>query len=167
MTRAKDALSNHFLAVIVGQGFIWASFLLSTKRTWTVQFAVIAAGSLVVVLFLTYLTVWRAINERLSLVALGSSAAIVLSSVLFNASLFYYSTGTRANWNMRLSHLDAFFVAVGTLTTGGASGIIPLSETARSIMLCQMVADFVVVTFVIGAMVQRLSARTPKTSAND
>jgi Ion channel len=83
----------------------------------------------------------------------------VLSNILVDSALFYYMTGTRSNWNMKLSHVDALTVAVGTLTTAGTAGITPRSETARAIMLGQMAADFVAVTILVAIVLQRVASK--------
>lgn len=88
-----------------------------------------------------------------------------LLAVTGNFSGIYFDIGTSQNWNVPLSHLDALFVTVGTLTTAGTGNIVAVSEEARGFMLIQMAIDFTVVAVVVSLLLTRMSGqRAGKTS---
>ena len=68
-----------------------------------------------------------------------------------------------ASWNPhhQLSHFEALYVAVGTLTTAG-SGISPVGEEATIALTVQMILDLLIITFVAGLVVTRLSERSQR-----
>jgi hypothetical protein len=84
--------------------------------------------------------------------------AIVLLIVDF--SIWYVSVGTTANWAPRLTRFDGLAVALGTLTTAGAPGIIPHSELARRLITVQLVVDIGAVIVLFGLFVGRLAGRS-------
>jgi hypothetical protein len=55
-----------------------------------------------------------------------------------------------------LSHLDAFYFALGTLTTG-TGNISAISETSRRIQTTQMVIDLVFIGFIVALVMARYS----------
>jgi hypothetical protein len=71
-------------------------------------------------------------------------------------SLIYWSNGTSRNFSIPLSHLDAFYFALGTLTTG-TGNISAISETSRRIQTTQMVIDLVFIGFIVALVMARYS----------
>ena len=57
---------------------------------------------------------------------------------------------------MPLSHFDAFYFALGTLTTG-TGNISAISETSRRIQTAQMGIDFLLIGFIVALLVARYS----------
>jgi hypothetical protein len=77
----------------------------------------------------------------------------------------YWSYGTTRNFTRPLSHLDAFYFALGTLTTAGTGNISATSETSRGIQALQMGLDLIFIGFVVTLVVTRystLSKRSPQ-----
>jgi hypothetical protein len=68
----------------------------------------------------------------------------------------YWSNGTSKNFSIPLSHLDALYFALGTLTTG-TGNISAISETSRRIQTAQMGIDFLIIGFIIALLVARYS----------
>jgi hypothetical protein len=88
-------------------------------------------------------------------VAAGWVAALAAWFTLFVVFAFameYYTLGTKAHWSKALTHVDALYVAVGTLTTAGTGNINAEGDKARLLLTGQMLADILVVT-VLGAIV--------------
>jgi hypothetical protein len=79
-------------------------------------------------------------------------AIMVVSAFLLiaeNFSILYWTIGTTANFNVRLSYVDAVYFTLGTLTTAGTGTIAPTSRLARALVSGQMIVDLV---FVAGAL---------------
>ncbi len=162
VTRRVDAGLSYFskkteiLWLVLPQGLIWFGFFRSSSRTWDATSVVAASASLALIIFMALVIIGHLVYGTMSLRRVVVSAVSVLSLLVASAAITYYSIGTRSNWNMELSHLDALVVSIGTLTTVGTAGISPRSELARGIILGQMVADFVVVTVAVGFVLQRV-----------
>jgi hypothetical protein len=68
----------------------------------------------------------------------------------------YWSYGTSKNFSIPLSHLDALYFALGTLTTG-TGNISAISETSRRFQTAQMGIDFLLIGFIVALLVARYS----------
>lgn len=84
--------------------------------------------------------------------------AYMLSLVLQIFSYMYWAYGTTRNFNIRLSHLDSFYFALGTMTTAGTGNISAISETSRRLQTLQMGLDLVLIGFVVALVLARYSA---------
>ena len=71
-------------------------------------------------------------------------------------SVIYWTYGTSANFSSRLTHLDAIYFTMGTLSTAGTGNIVPVSQLARGLQTLQMLLDLgfllVAVTLVVGRL---------------
>jgi Ion channel len=74
---------------------------------------------------------------------------LTLSLVLQLFSYVYLAHGTTKDFSVRLTHLDAFYFALGTFTTAGTGNISPISETARGLQALQMGLDFLLIAVVV------------------
>lgn len=83
--------------------------------------------------------------------------AYVLSLELQLFSYMYWSYGTTKGFSAPLSHLDAIYFALGTLTTAGTGNISAISETTRRLQALQMGLDLVLFGFVIALILARYS----------
>ncbi len=88
-------------------------------------------------------------------------AANMLFIVVVGFGGLYYEIGKASNWGLTLTHLDAIYVALGTLSTAGTGNIAPISETSRCLVSLQMGADIVVVVLALGVLVGRISQAAP------
>lgn len=61
----------------------------------------------------------------------------------------YWAHGTAKDFSVSLTHLDAFYFALGTFTTAGTGNISPISETARGLQALQMGLDFLLIAVVV------------------
>jgi hypothetical protein len=113
------------LALVVilapAQTFVWLSFFFVWVRRGTPTVALIAAFILAGVILLGGIFFHiRAIDDvRLLFISLIN--VILLIMILFGC--LYWGFGTRTNFNTNLSHFDAIYFALGTLTTVGAGTI--------------------------------------------
>jgi hypothetical protein len=90
-------------------------------------------------------------------VLLATANAIVL--LILDFSIWYVSIGTSANWIPRLTRFDGLAIAIGTLTTAGAPGIIPHSELARHLVTVQLVVDILAALVLFGLLAGRFASR--------
>jgi Ion channel len=81
----------------------------------------------------------------------------VFSLLLQLFSYMYWAYGTAGNFNITLSHLDAFYFTLGTLTTAGTGNISSISETARGIQTLQMGLGWGLIAFVVVLILTRYS----------
>lgn len=87
-------------------------------------------------------------------------SAFVVWLVLYLIWVFsftYYLLGSPQHWNMPLSHVDAIYVTVGTLTTAGTTGIFARGALTRSVLTGQMALDLLVVTVLLALVLHRVT----------
>lgn len=73
-------------------------------------------------------------------------------------SILYWNYGSIPNFSSNLSHLDAIYFAVGTLTTAGTGSISAESEIARGIQTIQMVLDLALIVFAVAVVLTALTS---------
>jgi hypothetical protein len=74
-------------------------------------------------------------------------------------SFLYWSRGTRVNFSLPLSHLDAVYFTVGTLATAGTGNISATSEWSRGVQTAQMFVNMAFVLFGLAFLVSRLATK--------
>jgi hypothetical protein len=146
-----------WLGLVLGQVSIWVAFAMTSSKQPESIFGVLLLVSFTL-MWITA-TVWLARRDDTHLLVLGFAAVNTVIFLVAYFATFYLSYGTRTNWNMRLTHLDALMVALGTLTTAGTGDIQPRSETARTLLTGQMAIDLVVVTVMSAFVLNRFVAR--------
>jgi hypothetical protein len=132
----------------------WSQFFASKGRGLTAASIVLLVVALLAVGFVSIWSLRRTVPLWVTLVV----AANVLLFLVFCFSVFYWSDGTAKNWyvphNDGLTHLDAVYIALGTLTTG--TGVIhATSQSAQRLLTFQLGIDLVVFTIIAGLVVQR------------
>ena len=95
--------------------------------------------------------------QKTSLAVIGMLLANALSLLMVDFAFIYWSYGSTINFTIRLTHLDAIYFALGTLTTAGTGNISAISEIARGIQSVQMFLDLGLVLFAIGLVIARFS----------
>ncbi len=117
-------------------------------------FAVVAAASIVSI-----------VAKYMNLVSstLGIYFDLVFSLLTFVSmfSLIYWTFGTSHNFSARLTHLDAIYFTIGTLSTAGTGNIVPVSELARGLQTVQMLLDLGFLLVAVTLVVGRLAANRP------
>jgi hypothetical protein len=157
----KKVLDASLFWAVFGQVAMWANFIRASKQHWSVEGPIAGALYIFTILVMANFVVKAAMDARATVRDIAELVLYLLSLVLVDSALLYYTSGTTKNWSQHLSHFDAIFVSIGTLTTAGTSGISAKSTLAHGLLTGQMIVDFVAVTFVIGAALQRLTPRTP------
>jgi hypothetical protein len=140
---------------------VWVAFLLSSRRGPLSVVAVVV--TLVAIGFASFRVVASALHPTRSLLVVLYLAMHALSVLVADFAFIYWRSGTRANWGMPLSHLDALFLTIGTLTTAGTGA--PHTEWARGMLTLQMAVDVVCVTLITGLVISRVSSRRPAVPA--
>jgi len=87
----------------------------------------------------------------LTAIALSYCFSLILQ--LF--SYIYWANGAGNNFSVTLTHLDSFYLALGTFTTAGTGNIAPLTEAARGFQTLQMGLDFILIGLVVGLVMTR------------
>jgi voltage-gated potassium channel len=98
------------------------------------------------------------------------TVATLVFLVLYVIVLFawtYWDIGTFTNFGQPLTHIDALYVSVGTLSTAGTGSISAMSKLARGIQSAQMTIDMVLVVFVAGVVVTRFMAGRQEPRASE
>lgn len=147
----------------VGQVYVWWQYLTITPGRHRTPAEVIVPTVLEIVTALVIAGYVILEYRSLVWVLLATLNAIVLLVIDF--ATWYVSTGTAANWAPRLTRFDGLAIALGTLTTAGAPGIVPHSELARHIVTTQLVVDIVAVIVLFGLFVGRISSRSSRGAA--
>ena len=83
------------------------------------------------------------------------TSGVIATLVSFSST--YWQIGTTANFNIRLTHFDSWYFALGMFTTAGTGNIVAISDHAREIQTLQMIFDMIIVVFVAGILVSRFS----------
>jgi hypothetical protein len=110
--------------------------------TWAGSFACyVLLGSTVVAIFGSVLA--QSVAEVVQAVA---SVVWLVLYLIWTFSFTYYLLGSPHHWSKELSHVDAIYVTVGTLTTAGSAGISASDDLTRGILIGQMVLDLLGVT---------------------
>jgi len=114
-------------------------------------------GVVYVVIFLVILPlIWLAASRRFRPVVTAVVLAYGFAVLLETFTLVYWSHGTSRNFGMPLSHFDAFYFALGTLTTG-TGNISAVTEASRRIQTTQMVIDLAFIGFIVALLMARYS----------
>jgi hypothetical protein len=152
--RLRWVVAAYFAA---GQVYVWQQYLTITPGHTRTPAEVIvpAVAEIVTALLIAGYVILR--YTSLVWVLLATLNAIVL--LIIDFSIWYVSIGTSANWVPRLTRFDGLALALGTLTTAGAPGIIPHSEAARRIITVQLVVDILAAIVLFGLLAGRLGSR--------
>ena len=136
---------------------VWTAFVLDNERP--------AGGAPVAVIILTSFGICGYISGLISACLDRKKLSTVLLTLIFcvaftlgTFSYFYWSYGTPSNFGVSLTHLDAFYFAMGTLSTAGTGTINASSELARGLQTAQTGLDSVLVLFAIGLVVARFTS---------
>ncbi len=152
--RLRWVVAAYFTA---GQLYVWWQYLTITPGHERSLPEIVAPA--VLEIFVALLIAGYVILEFDSLVwvLVATVNAVVLLVVDF--SIWYVSIGTSANWVPRLTRFDGLAIALGTLTTAGAPGIVPHSELARHLVTVQLVVDILAAIVLFGLLAGRIGSR--------
>jgi hypothetical protein len=99
--------------------------------------------------------IWFCFRRRFRPVVTTLFLIYVFSLLLQLFSYMYWAYGTTRNFTIRLSHLDSFYFALGTLSTAGTGNVSAISETTRGLQTLQMGLDLVLIGFVVALILAR------------
>lgn len=137
------------VGALIWQVGLWAGLWNAYGRDYPPSSAIFDFVSLAAVIaFSTMLGVTRWFRDAFVFLA------FTFSTLLVNFTAMYWSLGGKAGhgFNERLTHLDALYYAVGTLTTAGTGSITALSTRARTYATVQMGLDFVLVAITLAVI---------------
>jgi hypothetical protein len=135
---------------------LWLTFFTQTLRHATsapllaVQAVAIAVG----IGFVTFVALQRAVH----LAYLFANLILIGALLVSQFSFIYWNRGSTANFSTPLSHLDAIYFTLGTLTTAGSGTVVAVSQAARGIQSVQMVLNLGYILFAVGAVVSRFAS---------
>jgi hypothetical protein len=152
--RRSDLLWGFAVVVMTTTGFVRSA----QTGVGAVSIAFIALQTLVIVFLATLRLLTERGDEKVRLPA-GAAVGWSIWVVIADFSLLYYLLGAQHNWSIRLTHLDALLLTFGTLTTAGTGDIHPQTETARGLLLAQMIVDIFLVTVLLTLFLARLGER--------
>jgi len=149
--------NTEFGWIVVGlviQAAVWPLFITATERghisAWAILPIVLAlAVNLVLIIFSVRP------SDLIGVIPIFVSAVLV---VIGTFSYYYWEYGTTKEFHINLTHFDAFYFAIGTLSTG-TGNISAISTTSRILQSVQMITDFILIVFIAGAIIARISSR--------
>jgi hypothetical protein len=110
-------------------------------------------------------SVWAILRERLWIAIATSLYTVMVVVGAFASTYLVY--GSKEDWSIRLTRVDALLVAVGTLATTGTNGIEPVSETSRGLLTLQMSIDIVLGVVLFALLAARIfGAAAPRGTAS-
>lgn len=155
------------LLLVLMQAYFWGLLFSSTRPTAladTLYVTIaVAVAAFLLTAHATYVTyratsVARTLGGDYWFVAVMVVYTFLLITVEF--AMLYWTIGTKANFTVELSRVDAIYFALGTLTTAGTGSIAPTSDLARALVSGQMVVDLVFVAGVLTIAITRWSERS-------
>ncbi len=120
---------------------------------WTTVLNVVSVAVLVAY---TVLIATRSRTVPLLFLAMRVLATSLWLVLLF--TIVYWNIGTAKNFGQSMTHLDATYFTVGTLTTAGTGTISPQSQSARLLVTVQYAVDLVFLAVVLSVFAGRLAA---------
>ena len=159
--RLRWVIAAYFTA---GQVYIWWQYATVTPGRTRTPAEVLVPSVLEIVTALVIAGYVILTYRSLIWVMLATLNAIVL--LIADFATWYVSIGTSANWAPALTRFDGLAVALGTLTTAGAPGIVPHSELSRRIVTVQLVVDIIAAIVLFGLFVGRISGRAARTASD-
>jgi hypothetical protein len=146
--------TTHPLLLTLVQAYLWVGFLVQRSR--------LAAGPALVTndaqaIAFGVVTIIAAVVLDMGKVRIVAALLWTWLLLIVDFSYFYWSHGTAQNFSEPLSHLDAIYFAVGTLTTAGTGGITATSSSARGLQLLEMVLGLALIAFALAVVINRFA----------
>lgn len=141
--------------LVATQASLWIGFLAQTARQSAGPILIINDAIAIAVGITALVFTCRTTS---SLPYIVVSIVSTLSLLMVDFSFVYWSRGATINFNVHLTHLDAIYFTLGTVTTVGTGNIVATSDAVREIQSLQMTLDLALVVFAIGLVIARFSA---------
>jgi hypothetical protein len=156
-------LALWLLTILVGVGYWWLYSILKAPRHG-VLFGSPPAAAVVIIIVALFgaISVLYLVRIRAHWSGLSALLAHVISSAVWSFSTLYFQLSGNQPWAFSarpLSHIDAFYFTLGTLTTAGSS-ISPISQAAKMAVSGQLVIDLLLMGVVLGVVASRVSGHT-------
>jgi hypothetical protein len=139
---------------LVIQAPVWLLFITATGRehisAWAILFIILALAVHLVLIILAVRP-----SDLIGVIPIFVSTVLV---VIGTFSYFYWQYGTAKEFHISLTHFDAFYFSIGTLSTG-TGNISAISTASRVLQSMQMITDFILIAFVAAAIFARISSR--------
>lgn len=133
---------------------VWTPFFTATERGHISAWA-ISPIALALAVTVVFIIVAVRPSDLIGVLTIFVSSVLALTGTF---SYFYWEYGTAKDFNINLTHFDAFYFAIGTLSTGTGS-ISAMSTTSRVLQSVQMTADFILVGLVAGMIIARITSK--------
>ena len=144
--RRRDIGLGMLRALATATALVALYYLLPLDRLANVPLAITLVGGL---LILTAVASWQlraVLRARYPGVraAVGLAATVPLFLLLFASAYYVMAKGTPGSFSQHLTRTDALYFTVTTFSTVGFGDITATSETARVVVIVQMVLDLLV-----------------------
>jgi hypothetical protein len=116
------------------------------------------AFSIVITTGGSLLIVWQSISRGISVIRLCGNFIYLLTTLILLFSIIYLHYGTAKYFNMPLTHLDAVYFTVGTLSTAGTGNISATSELIRGIQTVQFIVDLIYTLIAVALVLARITS---------
>jgi hypothetical protein len=144
------------IEVVMVQTLFWTVTLSQTRRHAAAGF-IIAVDVFLMLSGVAALVFMARTPVGVPRLAFGLVSSVSL--ILANFSRFYWSYGGGSNFTRPLTHLDAVYFAVGTLSTAGTGNLAAaVSQTAVARQTAQMAVDIAFTVFAAGVVATRFAA---------
>ena len=88
------------------------------------------------------------------------SVVTSLLNIIWGFTCTYYLIGTNDNFSAQLTHVDAIYFTVGTLTTAGTGSRSATSQLSRTLVSVQMIVDLIFLAVTVVIAIQKALAGT-------
>jgi hypothetical protein len=124
----------------------------------SVVFFVAALAGVVVIVFWQVRAIFHA--DYPGLQAIEALATIIpLFLLVFAASYYLMAFHAPASFNQPLTRTEALYFTVTTFSTVGYGDIVPKTDTARVVVMIQMIADLAIIGFGVKVLVGAVQSR--------
>lgn len=141
------------LVALLIQAAVWPLFIFATERghisAWAILSIVVALAVNLVFLIFSVRP-----SDLVGVISIFVSAVLVVTGTF---SYYYWEYGTTKDFTISLTHFDAFYFAIGTLSTG-TGNISATSTISRVLQSAQMTTDFILIVFIAGIIIARVSS---------
>jgi len=142
----------------------WVMYWALSKSIWNTgllaKFGIVHSSAIFILVFVPAIV----FQIALLVISLKARKAVIAANLVSGASLLlclysglYLFYGSAQNFGSNLSKVDAFYFALGILTTAGTGTIAPVSEFARILTSSQYVVDLFYVVGIIAIGTARLT----------
>jgi hypothetical protein len=132
---------------------LWLTFIFTDRSRGNVSWPYIISWVVIVILYIGLII--NGVLRGSDLLQLTFRLIFIVVFVMEVFSSTYWSYGVPPNFNIPLTHLDAFYFMLGTLSTAGTGTINATSELARGLQAVQMAVDLGLVVFAVSLVVSR------------